>query len=250
MIPIERARWARLVLGGLVVGGAVARSSGDVTLPNSPAAYRLQNNAVADPRTAGCSRGTLPPYNRGCWLNNPRGTGIDDPWRPPKVWPETRYPVVPAYTRPSFGYFDTSWRVLNVCGDSPYTRTPPLPAPTVFPPAPVQRPAAGKSPADVNSPGGPNPPAGGNPTEQNPPRAVPPRAVPPKATTPEPSFQPRTNEGQPAPTLPRANVPKAGELDTPAEFPTRAAMAEPDEFSTPTMVLPQQGQSTTTVHAF
>ena len=99
----------RLALGGLLFGSAVAECSADVTLPNTPAAYRLQNNAVADPRTAGCGRGPLPPYNRGCWLNNPRGTGIDDPWRPPKVWPQTRYPVVPAYTRPSFGYFDTSW---------------------------------------------------------------------------------------------------------------------------------------------
>lgn len=244
MIPIKRSRWARLVFGGLLVGGAVAPCSADVTLPNTPAAYRLQNNAVADPRTAGCCRGPLPPYNRGCWLNNPRGTGIDDPWRPPKVWPQTRYPVVPAYARPSFGYYDTSWRVLNVCGDSPFTRTPPFPAPTVEPPPPVRRPAA------TNPPGGVTPPGGVNPAEPTPPRAVPPKAVPPKATQPD-QFEPRTNETQPAPGLPRAKVPKAGELDSPAEFPTRAAMAEPDEFSSTPRPAPSQGaQPEFSVHAF
>src|ERR1700722_17648132 len=110
MIPMERTGGARLALGGLLFGGALARCPADVTLPNTPAAYRLQNNAVADPRFAGCGRGPLPPSNPGCWLNNPRGTGIDDPWRPPKVWPQTKYPVVPAYTRPSYGYYETSWR--------------------------------------------------------------------------------------------------------------------------------------------
>jgi hypothetical protein len=220
MIPIKRLRSARLAFSGLIVGAAVAQCSADITLPNTPAAYRLQNNAVADPRTAGCCRGPLPPYNRGCWLNNPRGTGIDDPWRPPKVWPQTRYPVVPAYTRPSFGYYDTSWRVLSVCGDSPFPRTPPLPGPTVQPPAPVQRPS--KTPSKD----------GMNPAEPTVPRAVPPKAVPPKATAPDQGFQPRTNEAQPAPNLPPANVPKAGELDESGPSPMRAAMAEPDEFST------------------
>jgi hypothetical protein len=239
MIPREWIRWARLALGGLTVGGTIARCSADVTLPNTPAAYRLQNNAVADPRSPGCGRGPLPPYNRGCWLSNPRGTGIDDPWRPPKVWPQTRYPVVPAYTRPSFGFYDTSWRVLNVCGDSPYTRTPPLPGPTVLPPAPSQRPAA-------NHPSG-----AGNPAEPTPSRPSPPKAVPPKATAPDQGFQPRTNEAQPAPTLPPANVPKAGELDGPADLPMRAAMAEPDEFSATPRSAPYQGaQSEATVHPF
>jgi hypothetical protein len=245
MIPMERMRWARLALGGLIVGGVVARSSADVTLPNTPAAYRLQNNAVADPQTAGCCRGALPPYNRGFWLNNPRGTGIDDPWRPPKVWPQTRYPVVPAYTRPSFGFYDTSWRVLNVCGDSPYPRTPPLPAPTVLPPAPVQRPATG------NPPAGANPLGGANPGEPTPPRATPPRAVPPKATAPtDQGFQPRTNEAPTTPTLPPARVPKTGELDSPGDFPTRAAMAEPDEFSAAPTTAPSQGQPEVGIHPF
>jgi hypothetical protein len=245
MIPMERTRWARLALGGLIFGGAVARCSADVTLPNTPAAYRLQNCAVAEPQTAGCGRGPLPPYNRGFWLSNPRGTGIDDPWRPPKVWPQTRYPVVPAYTRPSFGFYDTRWRVLNVCGDLPYARTPPVPAPTAFPPAPTQRPATAK-PA-----GGGNAPGGANRAEPTPPRATPPKAVPPKATAPDQGFQPRTNEAQPAPTLPRARVPKTGELDTPSEFPTRAAMAEPDEFSAaPTTAPSQSSQLEVGIHPF
>jgi hypothetical protein len=241
MIPIKRIRSARLALGGLIVGSALGQCFADITLPNTPAAYRLQNNAVADPRSAGCCRGPLPPYNRGCWLNNPRGTGIDDPWRPPKVWPQTRYPVVPAYTRPSFGYYDTSWRVLNVCGDSPYTRTPPLPGPTVqAPAAPAQRPATKTPPADS-----------GNPSEPTPPRAVPPKAVPPKATTPDQGFQPRTNEAQPAPNLPPANVPKTGELDERGDAPMRAAMAEPDEFSvTPRLPPSQTVQPEVSVHAF
>jgi|HubBroStandDraft_6_1064221.scaffolds.fasta_scaffold04956_4 hypothetical protein len=238
MIPMARALtlW-RLALGGLVVGGAVARCRADVTLPNTPAAYRLQNCAVADPQTAGCGRGPLPPYNRGCWLNNPRGTGVDDPWRPPKVWPQTRYPVVPAYTRPSFGFYETSWRVLNVCGTSPWTRTPPLPMPTVQPP-PVQRPASSSAP-------------GANPAEPVRPRAVPPKAVPPKGTPAQDQFLPRTNEAQPAPTVPRAIVPKTGQDDFSTGFPTPAAMTEPDEFNSGTAFNPNEGtHSEITVQAF
>ncbi len=51
-----------LALGGLLTVLAVARCPADVTLPNTPAAYRLQNNAVADPRFAGCGRGPLAPF--------------------------------------------------------------------------------------------------------------------------------------------------------------------------------------------
>jgi hypothetical protein len=91
-----------LFLGAFVIAATAACCRADVTCPNSPAAYRLHNNAIEDPRAAGCGRpDQLPPHNRGFFLNNPRGTGVDDPWRPPRVWPQTRYPVVPAYSRPS-----------------------------------------------------------------------------------------------------------------------------------------------------
>jgi hypothetical protein len=200
-----------LALGGFLTVLAVARCPADVTLPNSPAAYRLQNNAVADPRFAGCGRGSLPPSNPGCWLNNPRGTGIDDPWRPPKVWPQTKYPVVPAYTRPSYGYYETTWRVMCLPGTSPMTRTPPPPMPPAQLP-PMQRP--------VSVAPGTKPGTSTSPADSGPPRAVPPRATPPQ------------NEGTPAPTLPPANVPKTGQSDFQNFAPTRAAMAEPDEFGT------------------
>lgn len=219
----------RATSGAVVVLGAWAICRADVTLPNTPAAYRLQNAAAADPRTAGCGRcEPLPPYNRGCWLNNPRGTGVDDPWRPPKVWPQTRYPVVPAYTRPSFGFYETSWRVLSVCGTSPWTRIPPAPVPPREP-APTQRPAT-TAPA-------------GSPSGSGPPRAVPPKAVPPQL--------PRTNEALPAPNVPPANVPRAGQQDFPPEFPTRSASAVPDEFNSATIVNPDAGlPAAIAVHAF
>jgi len=238
MIPMARAlTLGRLALGGLVVGGAVARCRADVTLPNTPAAYRLQNCAVADPQTAGCGRGPLPPYNRGWWLNNPRGTGVDDPWRPPKVWPQTRYPVVPAYTRPSFGFYETNWRVLNVCGTSPWTRTPPIPMPTVQPPA-VQRPATTNVP-------------GVNRAEPIPPRAVPPKAVPPQTTPSQEQFLPRTNEAQPAPNVPKVIVPKTGQDDFSTDYPTRTSMNEPDEFNSGTAFNPNEGtHPEITVQAF
>jgi hypothetical protein len=213
MIAMTRA----LVLGALVIAAAAARCPADVTLPNSPAAYRLHNCAIAEPRTAGCGRcDPLPPYNRGFFLNNPRGTGMDDPWRPPRVWPQTRYPVVPAYARPSYGYYETGWRVLPVCGTPPWVRTPPIPEPPPALPAPTQRPAVA-TPAS-----GPRPAASPN---ANTPESGPPRAVPPKATPP------RRNEALPAPNLPPANEPKTDRGEIPLESPVRAAMADPDGFS-------------------
>ncbi len=206
-----------LALGGLAFAGAALACRADVTLPNSPAAYRLYNNAVVDPRTAGCGRcEPLPPFNRGLWLNNPRGTGVDDPWRPPKVWPQTRYPVVPAYTRPSFGFYETRWRVISVCGTPPWTRTPPVPMPPPKLPAPAQRPAAA-APGSTPAP------------NRTPVEATPPRAVPPKATPPH-DLQQRTNEALPAPNLPPANEPRA-DGNSPTGMPARSAMAEPDEFN-------------------
>ncbi len=207
-----------LAMGGLVFAGVAGACRADVTVPNSPAAYRLHNCALAEPRTAGCGRyDPLPPYNRGFWLNNPRGTGVDDPWRPPKVWPQTRYPVVPAYTRPSFGFYETRWRVLSVCGTSPYTRTPPYPMPPAALPAPAQRPAAatrGTTPAPVRTPA----------------EATPPRAVPPKATPPQQLPQ-GMNDALPAPTLAPIKEPRADMGDSPTELPARSAMAEPDGFN-------------------
>ncbi len=87
------------------------------------------------------------------------------PWRPPKVWPQTRYPVVPAYTRPSFGYYETTWHVMCLPGTSPMTRTPTPPMPPAQLP-PTQRPA---SVAPGTRPG-----SGTSPTDSGPPRAVPP----------------------------------------------------------------------------
>jgi len=214
MIAMTRA----LVLGALVIAAAAARCRADAMCPNSPAAYRLHNSAIAEPRTAGCGRcDPLPPYNRGFFLNNPRGTGMDDPWRPPRVWPQTRYPVVPAYARPSYGFYETRWRVLPVCGTPPWVRTPPVPQPPPALPAPAQRPSAA-TPAP-----GPRPAASPN---ANTPESGPPRAVPPKATTPH------RNEALPAPNLPPANEPKTDRGEIPLELPARAAMADPDGFST------------------
>jgi len=204
-----------LALGALVFAVATALCRADVTVPNCPAAYRLRNCAVEDPRTAGCGRcDPLPPYNRGFWLNNPRGTGMDDPWRPPKVWPQTRYPVVPAYTRPSYGFYETRWRVLPVCGTPPWTRTPPPPMPPLTEAMPTQRPAAA-TPSSTPAP------------TRNSPDSGPPRTVPPKATPPQATPQ-RRREALPAPTVPPADVPKTGQDEGPMELPIRAATAEPD----------------------
>ena len=100
-------------------------SAADPPLCNTPASYRLFNPSTMGPRTSGCGRNEpLPNCNPGWFLDNPRGTGVDDPWRPPQKWPETRYPVVPAYTRPSYGFYETSWRVLPLCNPAPYVAGP------------------------------------------------------------------------------------------------------------------------------
>jgi len=217
-----------LALGGLVAAAATARCPADSMVPNSPAAYRLYNAAVVDPRTAGCGRcEPVPPYNRGFWLNNPRGTGVDDPWRPPKVWPQTRYPVVPAYTRPSFGFYETRWRVLSVCGNTPLTRIPPAPPPVPLLTPPTQRPAA-VAPGTTTTP------------SRTPVDAVPPRATPPKATPPQ-ELPRRTNEALPAPVLPPANEPRADLGDSPTEMPARSAMADPDGFNSAARANPEVG---------
>jgi hypothetical protein len=152
----------------------------------TPASYRLYNPSTMGPRLPGCNRcEPIPCPNPGCSLDNPRGTGMDDPWRPPHVWPQTRYPVIPAYTRPSYGFYETSWRVLPLCNPTPTTAGPvmypvalqnqpaptqaPLPRPPVVPPA-VQRAPAGTP--------------GANPPVPTLPNATPPAATPPAATPP------------------------------------------------------------------
>jgi hypothetical protein len=112
----------------------------------------------------------LPPGNPGCWLYNPHGTGIDDPWRPPHVWPQTKYPVVPAYSRPSFGYFETRWRILPVCGNPPVIRVPHIFLPQ---PAPADKAPASGAKKDVKSPS--TSPDESTPAPANPPKATPPR---------------------------------------------------------------------------
>jgi hypothetical protein len=131
----------------------------------------------------------LPPHNAGCTIFNLPATGKDDPWRPPKVWPQTKYPVVPSYTRPSYGYYETSWRVLCVGGTAP---------------APVQA-SLGVAPPPV-----PNAYA----VQPTPAPAVTPRPTPPQVTPPQaqPQVQP-PQATQPAPTIqgPQTVVPPPGQ---------------------------------------
>jgi hypothetical protein len=203
-----------------------APGAADPPLYSTPASYRLFNPATMGPRTTGCGRcEPLPCCNPGHPLNNPRGTGMDDPWRPPHVWPQTRYPVVPAYVRPSYGYYETSWRILPLCnpaaaaagpifppgwqsgqppgsippaGPIPPAQSgqpaaePPLPRPPVVPPA--MQPAPERLPSATPPPGGVLP--GGPPTTVptaplQPQKATPPtnelQTQPPKATPPSPA---------------------------------------------------------------
>jgi hypothetical protein len=233
--------------------GLSARGDADPPLYNSPASYRLFNPSTMGPRTSGCGRcEPLPSCNPGFFLNNPRGTGMDDPWRPPKIWPQTRYPVVPAYARPSYGYYETSWRVLPLCNPTPAAAGPIFPAgyqsnPSagLMPPAGPTPPAQSGQQGPVQEPPLPRPPVvppAVQPAQPRPPAATPPAAVPPSGlpggpptTVPTVPLQPQkatppTNELQPPP--PKATPPAPGlrgpaQGAIPSEFPQRSALLEP-----------------------
>jgi hypothetical protein len=202
-------------------GGIGAAHAADPPLYNTPASYRLFNPTTMGPRTTGCGRcEPLPCCNPGCSLDNPRGTGLDDPWRPPHVWPQTRYPVVPAYTRPSYGYYETSWRLLPLCNPTPCTAGPVYPAgyqssqpPASVPPASTAPVAPAQQPAATQEPPLPRPPVvppAVQPAQQGPPAAVPPAAgglpgvplQPKKATPPTNELQPPPPKATP-PAVPR-----------------------------------------------
>jgi hypothetical protein len=222
----------------------------------TPASYRLYNPSTLGPRLPGCNRcEPIPCPNPGCSLDNPRGTGIDDPWRPPHMWPQTRYPVIPAYTRPSYGFYETSWRVLPLCNPTPTTAGPVMypvasqnpPVPTPASPGPLPRPPVvppAVQPAPTGTPGA-NPPVptlpGATPPAVTPPGAVTPGdrlkgpaapAGPPKAVAPMDLGPPKaapTDELQPQP--PKATPPAAGlkgrnQGAVPNSPPQRAAMLD------------------------
>ena len=149
---------ATLGLGNLAPGnlGLSPPCFADPPSCNSPAAYRLFNTSTMGPGTAGCGRyEPIPCPNQGWFLNNPRGTGMDDPWRPPKIWPQTRYPVVPAYTRPSYGYYETSWRVMPLCNPAPAQAGPIFPAGYEMSPQPGMQPAGPLAPPQSGQAGQP-----------------------------------------------------------------------------------------------
>ncbi len=161
-------------------------SAADPPLCNTPASYRLFNPSTMGPRTSGCGRcEPVPCPNPGFFLDNPRGTGMDDPWRPPQKWPQTRYPVVPAYTRPSYGFYETSWRVLPLCNRVPNVAGPLSPPDLAYhqPPMPPVAPIRSQQAPAAN---GANPPLPRPPvvppavqaSPQGPPAATPPAAKP------------------------------------------------------------------------
>jgi hypothetical protein len=218
---------------------------------NSPASYRLFNPSTMGPRTPGCGRyEPIPCCNPGRPLDNPRGTGMDDPWRPPQVWPQTRYPVVPAYTRPSYGYYETSWGVLALCNREPtiagpiypagYQSSQPAgpiqPAPTqgLLPRPPVVPPAVGPAPTGPPAATAPGfTPRGANEQRTAPNTAAPagpPTAVPPvplqpqKATPPTNELQPQPPKATPPATGPGLKGPNQGAV--PFEPPQRAAVLD------------------------
>ena len=227
MISMKRTLLPGL-LAALWLGASELTAFGQVEPPpvNSPASYRLFNTNTMGPRTS-CGRCDPVPWcNPGFFLNNPRGTGPDDPWRPPHCWPQTRYPVVPAYTRPSYGYYETSWRLLQLCNPTPTAAGPIYPAgyesnqqPGFNQPQGVTSPASATPgqanppiPSPVQGPPLPRPPIvppAVRPAQQGPPAAVPP-AAPGGATVPTVPLQPQkekppTNELQPQP--PKATPP-------------------------------------------
>jgi hypothetical protein len=180
----------------------------------------------------------LPPHNPGISWYNLLGTGKDDPWRPPKVWPETRYPVVPAYTRPSYGYYETSWRVLSVCGAVPAVPestlgvTPPPPPGSYVSPAvaPPTRPAPAATTIPQTGPPATQPAPVVVPQVTPPIQAPPggPQTGPPRATPPVVRPRPRRPQAvAPAPgpqVVPPPNKPQ-GALEF--EMPVRTTMANP-----------------------
>jgi hypothetical protein len=248
MISMRRA-----LLPGLLAAlglGQMAPSSLRADDPgiNTPASYRLYNPSTIGPGTS-CGRDApLPCCNPGFFLNNPRGTGMDDPWRPPRCWPQTRYPVVPAYTRPSYGYYETSWRVLPLCNPTPATAGPIYPAGYA-----VNGPNAGQQPMQP-VPQGPVPqgqvprppvvPPAVQPGPQGPPTATPPgaaqpggagglpTAVPPIPLQPQKATAP-TNELQPKATPPATNPGTKGPNQGAAIGPERSAMLDSQNFEAP-----------------
>ncbi len=245
---------------GLVNLGLNQRSWADPPSCNSPAAYRLFNTSTG-PGTATCGRyEPIPCVNPGWFLNNPRGTGSDDPWRPPTHWPQTRYPVVPAYTRPSYGFYETSWRVMPLCnpasaaagpiypigyqtnpqpplnqpagplqptpagqsGQTPPGQNPPIPRPPVVPPAvqPTQQGPPAATPPGVNGQFLPREGVPGGP-----PTAVPTVPLQPqKSTAPTNELQPQPPKATPPATAPGLRNPTLG--SAPAESPRRSAMLD------------------------
>ncbi len=198
----------RTLLPGVVAAigwgslGAHAVSAADPPLCNTPASYRLFNPATLGPRTSGCGRcEPVPCGNPGFFLDNPRGTGTDDPWRPPTVWPQTRYPVVPAYSRPSYGYYETSWRVLPLCNPTPCTAGPLAPANLAY----RQPPTAPLTPIPAQQAPAAN---GANPPIPRPP------VVPPAVQA--------TPGGPPAATPPAAKAPGLNGQTAPGRLPTAA----------------------------
>jgi hypothetical protein len=207
---------------------------------NSPASYRLFNPSTMGPRLPGCCgrNEPIPCCNPGRPLDNPRGTGMDDPWRPPQVWPQTRYPVVPAYTRPSYGYYETSWRVLPLCNREPAIAGPIYPAgwQSNQPGAPLQPPQPVPEQGPLPRP--PVVPPAVQAAPEGPPVATPPAAVPPggrPTTVPGVPLQPQkamppTNELQPPPkATPPAPAPGLRGLNQgaiPPEPMPRSAMLE------------------------
>jgi hypothetical protein len=238
LLPVMLAGlWlGNLCLGNLWLGTARAE---DPSLYSSPASYRLFNTNTMGPRTPGCGRSEpLPCCNPGFVLDNPRGTGMDDPWRPPTKWPETRYPVVPAYMRPSYGFYETSWRVLPLCNPTPSTAGPVYPAGYSFntPAQPV--PAAQPAPPQTPLPRPPVVPPAMIPAQPGAPAATPPgasapvpsRVVPPVPLQPQKATPP-TNELQPqppkaTPPVPNPTQDRLKQGAVPVEPPQRSAMLE------------------------
>lgn len=250
---------ARALFSGSLTGAALCTAC---LADGPPLAWnRLYNTSAECQPSPGFARNEpLPPLNPGVFLNNPRGTGIDDPWRPPHVWPQTRYPVVPAYARPCYGYFETSWRTLPVCSCGPMLQPSQMlaPNPPIPPIAPVRPPVTAPPPMSNGTPATPpipSPPANepgpaaprnpvsapavrptpgpapgmSPPPQVAPPQAVPPDTGPPKATPPK--LERRPKEVAPAP----GPVNKQGAI--PYEPPTQSATAEPGLEEQPEIVV-------------
>lgn len=174
-------------------------------MPEGPAARRLYNGyRPAPPCCPGVRCTTLPPINPGLPWENPPCTGKDDPWRPPHIWPKTRYPVVPPYGRPNYGYYETSWRLIPIAdsGSRPMRSGTPGSA----------RPAPAANAETMNPAVSPSTPA-----EQSP--LTPTDAPPGKGAAPRPTTPP-TRQPLPAPTPKKE--PKVTEAET--ELPPRSAM--------------------------